>query len=202
MRSKGKSIVDWRVFGILLLSRFNAATCMEKYYSKIVGTPVFLESGGRALTRIVDLVIDPENGKIVAFSVAPGFKKLISPMDVRLWTDQILIDNPDDIVSRDDLLRADEVIDMHAPIIKNKVYSQKDGEYLGKVNDYVVHPEMMILKKILVAKSVLGLAQFGQRIIPYGAIYEILPDKIIVNTDSELIEEEEAAAKTLELGRA
>lgn len=189
-----KSIVPW--------ADFSYTIGMQKQYSKIIGTPVFLESGGRPLCRVVDLIIDPENGKIVAFSVAPGNKKLVAPMDVRSWTNQILIRSHDDIVDAEDLLRANEVLRLNTPIIKNKVVSHKDGESLGRVYDYAVHTELLVLKKIYVAKSILGLARMNDRIIPFKAIYEIMPKKIIVDIEGQVFEEDEEAKKALELGRA
>lgn len=174
---------------------------MEFLYSKFTGTPVFLESGGNPLCRLSDLLIDPDNGKVVAFGVAPNFKKVISPMDVRLWTNQILIKDYDDIVSYDDILLAKRVLDKNAPVLGNKVFSQ-EGEYLGKVIDYAVHPQLLVLKKIFVAKSFLGLIHINRRIIPYSCIYQILPNKIIVKIDAEVLEEELEAKKALTLDPA
>ncbi len=174
---------------------------MEYLYSKFVGTPVFLESGGRPLCRLENLLIDSDNGKVVAFGVAPHFKKIISPMDVRLWTSQILIRDHDDIVSYDEILNAQRVVEKNIPILGNKVYSQ-EGDYLGKVFDYAVHPQMLILTKIFVAKSILGLVQLNRRIIPYSCIYEIMPKKIIVKTDAEVYEDDREGQKVLNLDPA
>lgn len=174
---------------------------MDFLYSKFVGTPVFLEGGGRPLCRLVDLLIDSDTGKVVAFGVAPGFKKIISPLDVRLWTSQILIRDYDDIVSCEEIIQAKKVFDRHIPILGNKVYSQ-EGDYLGRVFDYAVHPQMLVLSKIFVAKNLLGLFRVNQRIIPRSCIYEILPNKIIVKTDTEVMEDVKESKKALTLDPA
>lgn len=174
---------------------------MEVLHSKFVGTPVFLENGGRPVANLLDLVIDPSTGKIAAFSVASRFQKVISPMDVRMWVNQIQIRDYEDIVPYDDIIQVKNIVDKQIPILGNKVYSQ-EGEYLGKVFDYAVHPQMMILKKIFVAKTILGLIRLHERIIPYSCIYEIMREKIIVKTDNEVFEDSTEAKKALTLDPA
>lgn len=165
---------------------------MQRLYSKIVGTPIFEEDFGRPVTTIKDLVIDPENGKVLALVVDISRNRVIAPIDIYSWTEVIKIHNGEAIIEGSEILRVDSVQKSGAKVIRNKVFT-KDGVYLGRVVDYTIDSTGLCLDKIFSAKVILGMLRYDSRIIPAKNILEILPNKIIVKGNTEEVKEEEKA---------
>lgn len=168
---------------------------MQRLFSKIVGTPVFEEDFGRPVTTVKDLVIDPENGKVVALLVDFGRNKVISPIDIYSWTEVIRIHNGEAIVDGNEILRVESVQKSGAYVFGNKVFS-KDEEYLGRVVDYTIDSQGLGLDKIFTAKVILGMLRYDNRIIPAKDIVEILPNKIVVKGGKEAVTENGEAIAT------
>lgn len=160
---------------------------MERLYSKIVGTPVYEDGGERPMTTVKDAVIDPENGKLVAFVVNISKNLVITPIDVLSWSEVIRVHNHDAIVAADEVLRIAEVIGKNVNIFHNKVYT-KSGEYLGKVNDFSIDSNVMMLQKLYLSKGFLGLIRYQSRIISAKNILEILPDRIVIKDETQVKE--------------
>lgn len=163
---------------------------MERYYTKIVGTPVYADSP-RPLTTVKDVIMDPEQGKLLAFVVNQNKKLVILPMDILSWEEVIRIHNHDVIINAHEVLRIEEVQKMNTPIMSSRVET-KSGEYLGKVYDLTIDNNTFMLQKIFVAKGLLGLFRYDSRIISAKNIIEILPNKIVVKEDMRKIKEVEA----------
>lgn len=163
---------------------------MERLYSNIIGTPV-RDDGVRPLTTVKDVLIDPENGKLLALIVNVNKNLVVVPMDIISWHDSIHIHHHDNIVEANEVLRVAEVMGSGIHIFGNKVET-KGGKLLGKVFDFSIGSEDLVLKKIYVAKEFLGLVRFESRIIPSRNIIEILPNKIVVENDLQTVKEENA----------
>lgn len=152
---------------------------MEKLYSEIANMPILVEDAKRPVGRVRDLVIDPENGNLVAFAVNSARTKIIVPRDVEKLGHYLLIRDRDDICASDEILRVKEVLNSNVRILKSRVFTAR-GEYLGRVYDYAVDITFGKLKKIFAAKSLFGVLRFFERIISAKYILEIKPGKIIV----------------------
>lgn len=161
---------------------------MERFYSKILGTAVICDDGLRPLTSIKDVVIDPENGKVIAFVVNLNGKLVISPIDIESWHDLIKVHSEEVIISSDEILRVQEVMKRGIHIYGSKVMT-KNGDYLGKVKDFSIDSNGLGLLKIYAAKDILGLIKYDSRIISYKNILEILPHKIIVKENLAAVKE-------------
>lgn len=140
------------------------------------------------VTTIRDMLIDPENGKIVAFLVNTGHNEVITPIDILSWREVMTIHNFDSIVQAEDILRAHEILESGIMLRGSKVETEK-GKYLGRVTDYAVDTNTFDLRRIEVAKAFLGLIRFETRLIPAKEIVEILPGKIVVKEDMKVIRE-------------
>ena len=161
---------------------------MDRFYTKIVGLPVVEDDSLRALTTVKDLIIDPEKGKVLAFVVDAGKNLIIMPMDIISWHDVLHINNRDSIIPGDDIFRVQTVQKNGAKVFGNRVET-KDGKYLGNVVDYAIDNQLMILKRLFVAKGFLGLVRYDSRVIASKNILEILPEKIIVKDDAGTVKE-------------
>lgn len=169
---------------------------MERLYSKIVGMPVFVSDSPRPVHAVEDLVLDPVNGKVIAFVVGRGL--VVIPMDVLSIRHGVLIRNSGDVIDASDVLRVKEIIDKNMEIVGKKVFTES-GKSLGRVVDLAIDDKSLILNKIYTARVILGIVHHDSRIIPSKNIIEVLPDKIIVKNDSGF-SFDEVAEKQVERG--
>lgn len=163
---------------------------MEKLFSRILGTPV-LQDGLRPITSVKDVVVDPENGKVIAFVVNINQNKIITPIDVVEWKGDFLKVHPGEvIIDGHEVLRVERVQKAGIRIERNRVVS-KDGMFLGRVYDFSVDTNAMALKNLYVAKDILGLLRYEKKIIEWKEILEITAKKIVVKSGMQKIEVEE-----------
>ncbi len=172
---------------------------MEKLYSKIVGTPVFDDDFGRPVTTIKDIVLDPEDGKVVALVTNVSKNLVVSPVDILSWQEVVRIHNKNAIVNGEEILRVDRVQKSGIKIFHNKVYT-KEEKYLGIVADFSIDSNSLTLNKLFIAKTFLGLVRYESRIMSAKKIVEILPDKIIVESDIETVKEKKVEVEDLAVG--
>lgn len=171
---------------------------MEKLYSKIVRSVVVEEDGVRPICNVRDLVIDPNDGKVVALSVGKG--RVIVPADILSWGmsgragSAVKINRADSILDVEDIVRVQEVWGRQAQIFEQKVETVS-GKELGSVVDFVIDSKAMVLKKLYVAKVFLGLLRLDHRIISAKDIVEILPGKIVVKDDLGVVKERAAVER-------
>ena len=165
---------------------------MEKLYSNIIKTPVFLEEGREAVAGVKDVIMDSETGKLLAFVVNANKGLVIIERDVLEWGDVLHIHDHHSIAEAEDIIRVKSVMDRGVRIFGNKVETKK-GENIGLVVDMVIDSKTYQLKKIFIAKRVLGLLQYDQRIVSAKKIVEVLEDKVIVENSVESVKEKAAA---------
>lgn len=151
---------------------------MEKYYLQSIGVPVITEEGARAGT-VKDILIDPETGKVCAFSVSKRSKRIIAPADILKWNNKIIIHDQFDIVEPEEISNACKIIENNIPIYRNMVYTQ-EGEYIGKVTNIGIDNNFFILTCLIVAKTAFGIFEHNEKIITAKDIIEITAKKIIV----------------------
>lgn len=155
---------------------------MERFFTKIAGTPVVEDDSVRPITTVKNLVIDPESGNVIALIVNESKNLVILPMDVLSWGEAVHVHNSDCIVESEDVLRVSSVLKSGIRIYNKKVET-KSGKQLGNVYDFSIDTNLMTLKKLFTAKGFLGLFRYDSRIIPAKNIIEILKDKIVVKGD-------------------
>lgn len=162
---------------------------MEKLYSNIIGTPIFEDDAARPFASIKDILLDPEKiGKLLALIIDINKNLIISPIDILFWDNAIKINNSSIITHANDVLRVEEVQKSGIFFYGNKVETE-DGDYLGKVFDFSIDIKTLDLKKIFVAKSILGLFRYDNKIISSNRIIEVLKDKIIVKNGLATVKE-------------
>ncbi len=151
---------------------------MERYYTQTIGADVLTENGMH-VGKVLEVLIEPTNGKIVGFLLTPSGRRVISPTDVIFWGDQLVISDFDDVLDVDDLIKAKNVLKQNIRVFKNKVYTGKN-EFLGNVLDYSLNTSMFVLTKLFIAKTFFWIYHFEEKTVPHKNILEIKPDRIIV----------------------
>lgn len=155
---------------------------MDRYYSQTVGTEVFTPEGSR-VGKVTEVVIDPETGKLLGFLLGPHGQYIITPSDVLFWNDQITISDVDDILETAEIFKVQQVLQKDIPVLKNKVVTEK-GLYLGHVLDFAIHTRLFVLTKMYVAKKMLGLFPYDEKLIAHKNILQMKKEAIIVKNPS------------------
>jgi sporulation protein YlmC with PRC-barrel domain len=151
---------------------------MERYYTHTVGLPVVTESGHK-IARVYDVVLNTDTGKIVGFLTSPSGGKVLAPIDVLHWGKALAVHDEESILDSEEIHQVSESFKKDIHVMRNRVFT-KSGEYLGKVIDYAINDKMFVMTKIIVAKTIFGLINYGMRIIAHKDILEITKEKIIV----------------------
>lgn len=165
---------------------------MELLYKNIIGTAVFEDDFPRPLTSVKDLILDPENAKVIAIVSDVNRNLIISPIDIVSWKNVIKINSGDAIIDGNEVLRVEAIQKKGIKFIGNNVETV-DGKKLGNVVDLSINVNTFDLKRLYVSKTFLGLIRIESRIIPVSNIIEVLADKIIVKSDLEEIKEFESS---------
>lgn len=165
---------------------------MQKLYTDLVGLPVSTEYSNVPIALLRDIIIDPENGKIVAFLVADG--RVIVPMDVVNLHSRLIIADRDHVLPIDDVLRVKELFNRHIGLIGTAVFTERLKIYLGRVVDYEIDTRYMVLAKIHVAKIFLFF-RFQESIIAHKSIVKIGKKKIVVKDSREAVEKQKATVR-------
>lgn len=140
--------------------------------------PVITHSG-EMVTRVRDVLLNTDTGKVMGFFVMGGATKVITPTDILEWDDALVIHDQDDIVETEEVINVQKAIEKNMKIMKKNVYV-KSGEYIGKVLDFGINDQFYELTAIIVAKSFLGLVLWDRKIISAKDIIEVKKDRIIV----------------------
>lgn len=164
---------------------------MEKLFSKIVGTPIYIDDNLRPVSKVKDVLVDPTNGKILGIFTDTNQKKFISYLDILRWGDIVRINDVSVIIDAHDVLRVEHILKSGIMIYRNNVETQ-EGEHLGKVMDYSVDVNNSQLKKLYVSRELLGMFRFSSRIINAKDIVEVLKDKIVVKDNLAFVKEKDA----------
>lgn len=155
---------------------------MERLYSKIVGMPVFVPDSMRPIYTVQEIVVDPENGKVIAFVVDSRRGLIVTAMDVVSVKHGVLIRGRDDVIEAEDVLRVQKVQEIGG--FMGKKVETESGKRLGKVVDMTIDERGLTLNKIYTAKVVLGMIQHDGRIIAAKNIVEVKKNRVIVKDDS------------------
>lgn len=149
---------------------------MEKYYLQTIGTPIINDQGA-PLSRVTDVVINTETGKIIAF--AASAKKAVSPIDILEWNNVIRISDPSDLIDPRDIHEYQKAHAKNITIYQKKVFTF-DGEYVGRVIDIGMDNKHFRLSCLVVAKSLINIFFWDKKIISSQDIIEITKKKIII----------------------
>lgn len=166
---------------------------MQKLYSELIGMSVLTEYSNTAIALVKDIIIDPENGRVLAFRVKNNH--IISSMDIETININFVIADSDRIVPINEILRVETVAKMNIPIIGAKVMTQRGKKYIGRVVDYSIDTRHMALSSIYCAKSFFFF-RLDERIISYKNIVKITKNAITIKDSAEVTAEDRASARS------
>lgn len=112
---------------------------------KLIGLPVAAEDTNSKIGQIHQILIDPENGRVLGFEITPtGIlppTKVLSITDIVDWDPNGLVTHSiDNIVDKNEILRIKEIIDKNIYLI-GKGCQTESGKNLGKAEDLLIDTE-------------------------------------------------------------
>ena len=163
--------------------------------SRLFGCPVLSLHLGGPIGNVTGEIIDPNELKIIALKVKgpqAGRGEYGDILDVRSIREfsniGMIIDSIDDLVSKGDVVKFDEIMDLNFAINGLNVKTKK-GTKLGKVIDYIFDPETMTIMQFIVKRPVLKSFLDPELTINRSQISEVNDYELIVNDEEDKIKE-------------
>lgn len=146
-----------------------------------------LRSGGQVGTATA-MIINPKNLRVEGWYVKDsvnGEMLVLVRSEIReLSTRGIVVNDHEVLTSPDELVRLKFVIEINFKLLGKQVVSQSGRKY-GKVSDFAVETESMIIKKIYATQSIIRSFSGGNTSIDRTQIIEITKNRIIIEDPLE-----------------
>lgn len=154
----------------------------------LIDVPVMSLQTGGELARVKDLLVDPRNLTVVAYTLTghmlaekPSF---LLPTDIReISSVGIIVDSSDEFVGVSDVLRIQEVHDYDFSLNGIEVIDEKKHK-LGKVHGYVVEADSLTIEQLNVHRPILKSFNDSELLVHRSQVLEVGPDQIIVKSTS------------------
>ena len=160
--------------------------------SHLQGTPVLSVQAGEPIGYLDAAIIDPDSLKIIAFLVHGAPDRSTDILDVQSIREYsnlgVVIDDIDELVGHDDVIRIKNVLDLNFSLLNLKVETKK-GSKLGHVIDFTVTPDDFIVQQLIVKRPVVKSFLDSELTIPRTEIVEITDYKVIVKDEEKTIKE-------------
>lgn len=162
--------------------------------SRLTDFPVLSLHLGGPIARTEEIVVNPDNLKIIAFRVwgaaiknDPELGTILDVRDVREFSNLgMIIDSAEDFVDQKDVIKIDKVMQLNFSLISLSVETKK-GTKLGKIVDYVVNTDDFSVRQLIVKRPFLKAFSDPELVIPRKEIIEINDYKVIVKDEEEKI---------------
>jgi len=137
---------------------------------KLIGLPVAALDTKSKIGEVREILIDPENGRLLGFLVQSGgifsAKKALSVTDVKDWDPKGLVtESVENLVAPLEIVRIKEVLEKKIILIGMKARTES-GKSLGEVEDLLIDSETQSVAKYYL-RDLLGKARI------------LTPDKVI-----------------------
>ena len=146
------------------------------------------------IAKTSEVVVDPNDLKIIAFrlygpEVGKNSGEYLRVENIREFSGLgMVVDSDDDFVNPDDVIKLQEVLDLHFSLEGMKVESKK-GTNLGKVNGFIVNSDGFYVHQLIVKRPLLKSFVDPELLISKKEIHKITDDKIIVKDEESKIRE-------------
>ncbi len=151
---------------------------------RLLNTPIMSLRTGSQVGVATSPIIDPRRLHIVGFYCeGPGIEfkpAILHTADIREFSDiGIIIDDADDIMESDGLVRLQEILDFEFELEGKKV-EDDGGMKLGKVSDFATDIASFLIIKLHVQPSLFQSFGSAEHLIDRSQIVTITDDKIVV----------------------
>lgn len=159
---------------------------------RLINAPVMgLQTGGE-LARTKQAIIDPRTLQIIAYEVSGMLlaeqPSLLRVADVREFSDVgLIIDSSDEFVSPSDIIKLQEVYDLHFELMAIPVIDKKHRK-LGKVTGYTIETSSFVVQQLTVKRPLWKSMNDTELLIHRSQIVEINDRVIIVEQEAATAE--------------
>jgi uncharacterized protein YrrD len=152
---------------------------MRLTYRELIGLPIRDRHAKGLLGRVTDLVINSDDGKVLALFVGSGKKLIVPTVDVvRMTREELFVEGHEALATPADIVRIDEVIQLGVPLLKNRVFTLS-RQFLGSVIELEIETNGWVVAKLEVAKLVLNIPT-QKKLIDASDIIRITKSEITV----------------------
>lgn len=154
----------------------------------LVDFPVLSLHTGTPIAKVSQVIIDPDQLKIIAFYIEP----LVNLGDAGniLLIDSIrevshlglIVDSSDEFASDGEVVRVDNVTKLHFEIVGLNVVTKKKAK-LGKVSGYVVESKAWQIQQLIVERPFFKAIFDPELVISRREIVEVYDDHIVVKEE-------------------
>ena len=161
--------------------------------SRLIGAPVLSVQAGGPIGRIIGIIVDPNDLKIIAFRLdGPLINKQQDLLDVRSVREYsnygFVIDDIDELVSPDDVIKISEILKLNFDLVGLRAETKK-GSKLGKVIGFTVTSEDFIVQQIIIKRPMIKSLNDPELTISRSEIVEITDYKIIVKDEEKVLKQ-------------
>jgi len=149
--------------------------------TKLMGLPVAAEDTLSKVGEIRQVVVDPENGRVLGFLVKTGFFVLplaLSIIDIKFWdSEALVISEAKNLVQIKEIVRIKNILEQKIDLLGMPAKTEA-GKSLGRVENFLIDTDAESVVKYYL-KDLLGQT----RVMPAEKVCSI--DKVIVFADDE-----------------
>lgn len=190
------AIVKYKNIAHFLRLRYNEII-MLVHNSRLINTPVLSVQAGGPIAYVSNSIVDPNDLKIIAFRldgplVHKSSNNLLDVQSIREYSSLgIVIDDIDELVADDDVVKISEILELNFDLLNLKVETKK-GSKLGHVLDFTTTVEDFIIQQIIVKRPMVKSFLDPELTISRKEIVEITDDKVIVKSEEKTLKQKAA----------
>lgn len=164
---------------------------MLVYHSRLIGAPVLSVQAGGAVAKLSDPIVNPDNLKILGFFLAgpmvDATNNILDASSIREYSNYgAVVDNADEFVSREDVVKIKKILALNFDLIGLKVETKK-GTHLGKIIDFTATSDNFAIQQIIVKRPTFKSFIDPELTIHRREIVEITDDKVIVKDEEKVL---------------
>ena len=157
----------------------------------LIGTPILSVQAGGPIGHIIDSIVEPDSLKIIAFILeGPVISRSTNILDVtsirEYSTYGMVIDNIEELVTPDDVIKIQKVLALNFSLTGLKVETKK-GSKLGTVSDFTITNNDFIVQQIIVKRPIIKSFVDPELTISRKEIVEITDYKVIVKDEEKTL---------------
>ena len=164
--------------------------------AKLIGCPVLSLHLGGPIGRVTNEIVDPSELKVIACEVQGpqtgngNYGDILDIRSIREYSNiGMIIDSIDDLVSRGDVVKFDEIMNLNFNLIGLNVKTKK-GTKLGKIVDYTFDPETMMVMQFIVKRPFMKSFLDPELIVGRSEVKEINDYELIVKDEEQKIKKD------------
>ena len=161
-------------------------------YSRLIGAPILSIQAGGPIATIKNAIVDPDNLKILGFNLEGPLLNhtdatILDVRSIREYSQLgMVIDNIEELVAPDDVIKIQKVLELNFDLINLKVKTKK-GTKLGHLIDYTITSEDFIVQQIIVKRPLVKALVDPELTISRKEIVEITDYEVIVKDEEKVL---------------